>query len=226
MTRPWSSLDAEICDDANSFGLPPICTSRRRELRWFSPFTIPQWLTRNGRKTTKTGGWLLGLPLKKKHNRIWITEMLQAIPGILVCVRLGIIISAMSGSKIEDTVCQQIKYKSSWLNPLAFYLGFPESWGYPLVIIHSRIFPNKNHPTIGISPWLWKSPGLLNTWKIPPAEAKRRNASPGRDSRGRTLILTWTAQCRRSSDELKATSQRFYGLPSKLGYEWHVIGTL
>ena len=35
---------------------------------------------------------------------------------------------------------------------------FPEI-GVPLVIIHlNGIFPNKNHPAIGVPPWLWKPP--------------------------------------------------------------------
>ena len=42
--------------------------------------------------------------------------------------------------------------------------AFPEM-GVPPVIIHfNGIFPNKNHPTIGVPPWLGKAPYINIYW--------------------------------------------------------------
>ena len=55
--------------------------------------------------------------------------------------------------------------------PFAWQLGwskwrFPEIGVPPVIIQFNRVFPNKNHPAIGIPPWRWKPQNMENTKDI------------------------------------------------------------
>ena len=49
---------------------------------------------------------------------------------------------------------------------LLIYGGF-HKWGYPQIIYLNGIFPNKNHPVVGVPPWRAGNPHMLyEVWQV------------------------------------------------------------